>query len=106
MSKVVKWAGGRDGGQWRSRTLARNGLGGDDARAPNPARRYPAETVALLLQQPDGRMSAPTSPESEVCRENRTIVFQGEGQINAIPQRQLVLHRQIERAGKLRARVE
>ena len=52
-------------------------------------------------------MSAPPGPEEpEVRGENRTIVFQGEREINAIPQGQLVLQRQIERAGKSRAHVE
>jgi hypothetical protein len=52
-------------------------------------------------------MSAPTGPEEpEVGGENRTIVFQGERQINAIPQGQLVLQRQIERPEKPRAHVE
>jgi hypothetical protein len=52
-------------------------------------------------------MSAPSGPEeSEVRGKNRTIVFQGEREINAIPQGQLALKRQIERTGKSRARVE
>jgi hypothetical protein len=50
-------------------------------------------------------MPAPPGPEEpEIRGENRTIVFQDE--INAIPQGQLVLQRQIERAEKSRAHVE
>ena len=61
----------------------------------------------LLLHQPNRGMCAPPgSEEPEVRGENRTIVFQGEREINAIPQGQLVLQRQIERAGESRARVE
>ena len=52
-------------------------------------------------------MSAPADPEeSEVCGENRTVVLQGEREVKAIPQGQLVLQRQIERAEKPRAHVE
>jgi len=52
-------------------------------------------------------MPAPPGPkEPEIRGENRTIVFQGEREINAIPEGQLVLQRQIERAEKSRAHVE
>jgi hypothetical protein len=52
-------------------------------------------------------MPAPPGPkESEIRGENRTMVFQGEREINAIPQGQLVFERQIERAEKPRAQVE
>ena len=61
----------------------------------------------LLLHQPNRRMSAPPGPEeSEVSGENRTVVFQCQREINAIPQGQLVLQRQIERAEESRAHVE
>ena len=61
---------------------------------------------ALLLHQPNRRMSVPPGPEEpEVRGQNHTIVFQCEREINAIPQGQLALQRQIERAGKSRARV-
>jgi hypothetical protein len=40
----------------------------------------------LLLHQADRRMPAPTGPEEPaVGGEDRTIVFQGEREINAIP---------------------
>ena len=52
-------------------------------------------------------MSARAGPdEPAVGGENRTVVLQGEREINAIPQGQLVLQRQIERAEKPRAHVE
>ena len=68
----------------------------------------PAVAVeALLLHQPNGRMSALSGPEEpEVRGQNHTIVFQCEREIDAIPQGQLALKRQIERARKPRARVE
>lgn len=51
-------------------------------------------------------MSAPPCPEEpEVRGENRTVVFHGERQINAIPQGQLVLQLQIERAEEPRAHI-
>jgi hypothetical protein len=59
------------------------------------------------LHQPNRRVSAQTGPEKpEVRSKNRTIVFQGEREINTIPHGQLVFERQIERAEKPRARVE
>lgn len=73
-------------------------------RSPNPIL---AVVEDLLLHQANRRMSAPAGPEeSAVGGENRTVVLQGERQINAIPQGQLVLQRQIERAEKSRAHVE
>lgn len=59
------------------------------------------------MQQANRRMSAPAGPEEPAVRgENRTVVLQGQREVNAIPQGQLVLQRQIERAEKSRAHVE
>jgi len=101
-----------------TRTLARNGLLGDYSRAPvRHADLWLTDSAAgilisvavedLLLHQANRRMPAPPGPkEPEIRGENRTIVFQGEREINAIPEGQLVLQRQIERAEKSRAHVE
>lgn len=52
-------------------------------------------------------MSAPSGTEEpDVGSENRTVAFQGERQINAIPYGQLVLQGQVERAEKPRTHVE
>ena len=61
----------------------------------------------VLLHQPNRRMFALPGPEKpEVCGYNRTIVLHGKREIDAIPQRQLVLQRQIERVEKSRAHVK
>jgi hypothetical protein len=84
---------------------------GRDWPVKSPTRRIPSNTVVgvqasagaewradpgftdraaedPLLHQANGRMPAPAGPEEPaVGGENRTIAFQGEREINAIPQR-------------------
>jgi hypothetical protein len=59
------------------------------------------------LNQAHGKVSGLTGPEEPaVGGKNWTIVLQRKSEVNAIPQGELVLQRQIERSGQPRSHVE